>query len=196
MARKSPRSLCLAVSILATVTLVALLATGALNAFSGVDRLARASVPGVVSVNAPRAAEMVVYHEGGAPASLNELGLRVRGPGGVTVATRPYGVDLRYRHDHQVGTAVASFKAPAAGRYLISTTAAEPGARLAVGGDLGAAIMLTDLATVGVGLAALTALAVVVALVLKRSRWSSRRRPADDPGVRFRSATAPLSLAD
>ncbi len=196
-ARKhGPLSLCLAVSILATVALVALLATGALNAFSGVDQLARASIPGVVSVNAPRAAEMVVYHEGGVPASLNELGLRVRGPDGVTVATKPYGLDLRYQHDHQVGTAVASFTAPAAGRYLISTTAAELGARLAVGGDLGAAIMLTDLATVGVGLAALTAIAVVVALALRRSNGSSRRRHADDLGGRFRRATPPFSFAD
>lgn len=196
MARKGPRSLCLAVSILATVALVALLATGALNAFSGVDQLARASVPGVLSVNAPRAAEMVVYREGGVPASLHELGLRVRGPDGVTVATKPYGLDLRYHHDHQVGTAVASFTAPASGRYLISATAAEPGAHLAVGGDVGAAIMLADLATVGVGLAALTALAVVVALVLRRLSGSSRRQHADDPGGGFGRATPPLSLAD
>jgi hypothetical protein len=176
--KHGPLSLTLVVSVVATVALVALLATGALNTFSGVDQLARASIPGAVSVSAPRAGEMIVYFEGTVPPSLNELGLRVSGPDGAILPTDPHGPDLRYDHDDRVGTAVASFAVPAPGRYRVSTRATEPGARLAVGGDLGAAIMLTDLATVGLGLAAITGLAAVVALLLRRSRRRSRRRSA------------------
>jgi hypothetical protein len=165
------RSLCisLAAGVLATVALAVFLAWSALGFFGGVDHLARAPLPSAVSVSASHPGEMVVYYEGHVAPSLDELGLRVREANGAPVALKPYDLDLHYDVGSRVGTAVASFVAPAAGRYLVSASAVEPGARLAVGGDLGRGVVLTDLAGIGVGLAALAAIAAVVGLVLRRS---------------------------
>jgi hypothetical protein len=192
-----PLGVCLVVGIFTTVALAGLLATGAFNAFSGVGQLARAPMPGTVSVSAGRADELVIYYEGDVPPSLNQLGLRVSGPDGATLATKPYSLDLRYGIDNRVGTAVASFVAPAAGHYLVSGRAADFGGRLAVGCDLGTGMMLADLASLGVGLALLAVIAAVVALVLRRLKGCSRRRHPDDVlGGGFRRATSPLSFAD
>ena len=166
--RKSLRT-GLAAGILAAVALAVLLAWSALGFFSAVDHLARTPLPGAVSVSASQPGELVVYYEGHAGASLNELGLRVRGPDGAAVELKPYDLDLRYDVGGRVGTAVASFSAPVARRYLVSATAAEPGARLAVGADLSTGVMLTDLASIGVAFAALALIAAVVAFVLRRS---------------------------
>ena len=96
---------------------------------------------------------------------------RVRGPNGLVAALKPCDLDLG-----RAGVAVASFSAPTAGRYLVSARAAEPGARIAVGGNLGRGMLLTDLAGCGVGFAALAAVATIVVLVLRRGRRPAKVR--------------------
>jgi len=171
--------------ILATVVLAVFLAWSALGFFSGIDHLARGPLPAAFSVTASQPGEMVIYYEGHATPSLGELGLLVRGPDGAAAALKPQDLDLRYNVDSRVGTAVASFAAPVAGRYLVSAGVAEPGARLAVGGDLGRGMLLTDLAGMGVGFGALAVIATIAALVLRR------------PGVsraEYRSAVTPPEI--
>jgi hypothetical protein len=160
----------LAAGILATVALAVFLAWSTLGFLSGIDHLARAPLSGAFSITASQPGETVIYYEGHATPSLGELGLLVRGPDGAAVALKPHDLDLRYKVDSRVGTAVASFVTPVAGRYLVSARAPEPGARLAVGGDLGTGMLLTDLAGIGVGFGALAAIATIVALVLRRGR--------------------------
>jgi hypothetical protein len=172
--RRRSLRICLATGILATVALAVFLAWSALGFFSGIDHLARAPLPGAFSVTASQPGEMVIYYEGHATPSLSELGLLVRAPNGAAASLKPHDLDLRYNVDSRVGTAVASFVAPVAGRYLVSAGRAEPGARLAVGGDLGTAMLLTDLAGIGVGFGALAAIATIVALVLRRRAPSER----------------------
>jgi hypothetical protein len=183
--RRSLR-LCLAAGILGTAAVAALLAWCALNLFSGVDHLARAPIPGAVSINAQQTGEMVVYYEGDADPSFDELALRIAGPDGATVAVKPYGhgFDLRYDIHSHVGKAVASFEASAGGHYLVSARAAEPGARLAVGRDLGGGMLLTDLAGIGVGFAVVALAAIAVALVLRRpgTPRTEHRNVAAPPG--------------
>lgn len=183
--RRGSRHICLAAGIPATAVLAVFLAWSALGFFSDIDHLSRAPLSGAFSVTASQPGERVIYYEGHATPGLSELGLVVRGPDGAAVALKPHDLDLRYKVDSRVGTAVASFVAPVAGRYLVSARVAEPGGRLAVGGDLSTGMLLTDLAGMGVGFGALATIAAIVALVLRRRRAS---------GAEYRSAVTPAEI--
>jgi hypothetical protein len=136
------------------------------------DDFPRAVIPGTVTAKAMEPGKLVVYYEGKGKPTPRALGLTVSGPGGDRVVVQPYELELQYDApgDRGVANAVASFQANATGMYRVSATSApQPGARIAVGEDLGRGL-LSRLAWPGA--VALSALIVASAL----AAWTHRRR--------------------
>jgi len=140
-----------------------------------------------------------VYVEGNRPLAVAALDLTVTGPTGAAVPATTYRQKLQYDvpdRNGMVGTAVASFRAGAAGAYRLSTTATglEPGATLAVGGDLAwnAVGRLIGPGVLGLGAVAVAVLVAVTAGRRARTRhlWVSRSSGAN-PASSPHEATTP-----
>ena len=103
------------------------------------DDFPRTAIPGTVTTDVTNPGDLVVYFEGEGKPVPSALGLTVFGPTGTRIATQPYADELQY--DAPAGgiaSAVASFEVRSEGRYRVSATETpQPGARLAVGEDIG-----------------------------------------------------------
>lgn len=141
--------------------------------FDSINRLSRGATPNVVELRTGPG-RVVVYYEGRADPSPAELAVEVVGPDDAHVPVQPFAYDLRYDVGKVVGHAIGVFDAPAPGSYVVTSRIAEAGGRIAVGGDLGAATVLTVFAVI----AALFTLAVAVlgAVLFALVRADSRRR--------------------
>lgn len=153
---------------------------GALSAVASTEDLARADLPGTVRTPVTEARTLVVYYEGEPVPELGELALRVTGPSGGVVPVEVYEPDLEYDSPvapGTVGTAVASFRASAAGAYRVdSPFMPETAAKLAVGEDVSRGFAQTM-----VGPTLLAAGAVLLALLIAfvtAVRINSRYRAA------------------
>jgi hypothetical protein len=128
-----------AAAFLGAAVWVVLAFFGFMNQVNGFQRM---TVPGTATVQVTQAATRVLYFEGPRTAApVGQLGIRVTGPGGNAVPVAAYRGDLRYDvpgESGQVGKAIASFHAAAAGDYRISADTATTGTAgtLAVGDDV------------------------------------------------------------
>jgi hypothetical protein len=102
-----------------------------------IDGFARLTVPGEAVVPIEASGGQVVYYEGPGSPSLQDLDVRIMGPGGAHVPVDVYDADLRYdAPDQVVGRAIGTFQAATPGRYGIVVGAAPQGSRVAVGGSI------------------------------------------------------------
>jgi hypothetical protein len=106
---------------------------GTVRALDRPDHFARAAIPGQLLIQATAGAENTIYYEGATRATRRALRLRVTGPTGQPVTIKAYHGTVEYDIRGIVARAVASFKASTTGSYRVSASAAEAGARLAVG---------------------------------------------------------------
>jgi hypothetical protein len=161
------------VGLLAATAWAAVIVTAALGEPADFTRVA---IPGAATLELRRGDTLVVYYEGSCTGTssptpaLADLRLRVTAPGGSAVAVRPYAGSQRYDHAGGTGTAVATFRADAAGTYRI-TTAGPAGGALAVGPSV------IRTAVTGLLGPALVAIAVVVlAVVIAAAPFTRPRR--------------------
>jgi hypothetical protein len=136
-----------------------------------VNDLARVSIPGQRIVQRP-AGEQFVYFEGRGSASIDQLGIHVTDPRGQAVALEPYRLDLRYDHSGQVGRALATFQADAAGSYRVNATGSAPAdSRIAVGESVAKSVIATLLGIVALLIVTVGGgLTLVIVTLVRRSR--------------------------
>lgn len=157
--------------VVACLGFAAAIAWGVVRTIHTLDRpdgFARAPIPGELAVRGVASGEKAVYYEGNGQPRWRELGLRVTGPSGTTIPVRTYTGNLQYDIGDDVASAIASFRTLAAGRYRVSTTAREPGARLAVGADLGGDVKRTVFWATIIVLVGLLAAAAIAAPTYRR----------------------------
>jgi hypothetical protein len=166
-------------AVLTPVAAIAALLLGLYAVSERTDGFARAPVPGAVTVTVDEPQTLVIYLER-TTAAPGDLGARVTvtGPDGAAVQVGPYDGELTYELGDRAGTALATFRADAPGRYT-ARGAGQTGATssMAVGGDLAPLIAVGVLAPFVIG-AVGVALAVGTAIVTYVRRSSASRRPA------------------
>jgi hypothetical protein len=159
------------VAVIGVIVAVSWTIAGVVSAMHASDDFARANIPGTVNAQVADIGSQYVYYEGDYGArlpSFDQLRLQVSGPAGAAVEVKPYGFQMQYdAHSGLLGTAVATFDASTPGTYSITSTAAEPGARLAVG-DSVAGHLTTPL--VGSGVVLVLAAGAALALMVRASR--------------------------
>jgi hypothetical protein len=124
-------------SLIIVVGIVAGLAWG-LGAYRSYQRqiesFDRFTVPGQVDIGISTPGERVLYFEGTATVTADQLGITVTAPDGSNAAVAPYTADLRYdAPDGTVGRAIGSFEAGVPGEYRIAATAGPAAGQIAVG---------------------------------------------------------------
>lgn len=124
-----------------------------------VEALARASVPGTVTVSVTAPAEYVIYLED--EAATADVQVRAFGPDGKPVDLDLYGRELTYELPDRTGSAFAHFTARTAGRYTVQVRGDVVGGSVTVGRDLSTVLVGSYL-----GPLALVLLGVAGALVL------------------------------
>jgi hypothetical protein len=169
------------VAVIGVIVAGAWTVVGVLSAMHASDDFARADIPGTVSAQVADTGRQYLYYEGDhrTPVpSFHQLGLRVSGPARAAVEVKPYGFHMQYdAHGGLLGTAVATFDVSTPGVYAITSTAAEPGARLAVGDSVAG---LLTIPLVGSGVVLVVAAGAAATLMVRASRPplpdSNRRR--------------------
>ena len=150
---------------------------GTLRALDRPDHFARVAIPGQLIVHATAGAHKAIYYEGTARPTPRHLRLRVTGPAGQPVAITADDGIVEYDIRGIVARAIATFKVSTAGSYRVSATTAEPGARLAVGAELGGEMKRVGLRAGLIALAGLLAAAAVAAPTFHRhTRYGTRCR--------------------
>jgi hypothetical protein len=122
---------------LAVLGAVAYGVVGTVRALDRPDHFARVAIPGQLLIQAAAGAQKTIYYEGATRPTPRALRLRVTGPTGQQVTINAYHGTVEYDIRGIVARAVASFNASTAGSYRVSALTAEPGAKLAVGANLG-----------------------------------------------------------
>ncbi len=165
-------SLALAIALVGVAAAIAWGVTSVRTINRHVSAFPSGTVPGSVTVSVSRAGEQMVYYQGGHRPEPGALGLTVKGPSGGLVPIKPYALDLRVDVTGGVGKAIATFAAETPGAYSIATTrAAQPGAVILVGDNIGKSLITRTIGAIGLVLASLlVAAAIIVVVLVKRSR--------------------------
>lgn len=148
----------------------------------------RITAPGEGTVTLAEGDVTVVYAEGAAqPPSAADV--QVSGPDGTAVTIRPYGGDLRYdvpasadARRGDVGTAVATFTAPADGAYDVGSSTFT--GTLAVGSDLAPGALRSVLLPALLGVASLVAGLVIAVRTAVRAASRTATRSATRTAAR------------
>ncbi|MGE5229143.1 MAG: hypothetical protein ACM3MJ_05410 [Deltaproteobacteria bacterium] len=185
--RLRPRASALGYWLAAAVMLAGLIGGGVLAAVTGFgayERLTdmpRAAVPGDVTFSVTDTGDQLVYYIGEADTSWRELGLTVTGPDGQAVPVKSYTLGTKVAsiaaHDHydeyaaHPRFAVATFRADQTGGYEIATTsAAEDGAKIAVGENLVRPVLFGLVGALAVVLAGVTiGVVLIIVTVVRRA---------------------------
>lgn len=154
---------------LVAVAVIAFAGWSVVRYFESINTLTRGPITSSLQVTAAPG-EVVVYYEGGYDRSLADLGLSVTGPDGKAVALTGVGYDLRYDIDRLVGHAIATFQAPVAGSYTVTSSLSELGARIAAGTNIGPISLVMIAAGISSIFAIGIALLVTIAFALARRR--------------------------
>jgi hypothetical protein len=148
------------------------------NANEHVDAFARVDVPGRMAVELAAPGTYHVYSEGDADVDLEDLSITVTGPDDEPVGLRANNGGIRYDIEGRVGRPIATFRADAAGSYVVVISDRLPGAAIAVGDSYGRRIV-PHLAGAGLlllsALACWSVLAILAALRHARLKEVSRR---------------------
>jgi hypothetical protein len=139
--RPSPVGYWLAAALAVTGVLAAAIwaAVGFVGYTNHIDGFTRANAPGNTTVSIDDPGTYLVYYESARGATPDDLGVAITDPSGRPVALQGAEYDLRYDvpgRNGRVGTAVAQFRADAAGTYRLSVERDVPDATVAVGSNV------------------------------------------------------------
>jgi hypothetical protein len=146
-----------------------------------VESLARASVPGTVTVSVTAPAEYVIYLED--EAATADVQVRAFGPDGKPVDLDLYGRELTYELPDRTGSALARFTARSSGRYEVQVRGDVAGGSVTVGRDLSTVLVgsyLGPLALVMVGVAG--ALVLATFTYVRQGTPAAGEHPVITPG--------------
>jgi len=178
-----------AVTLVGLIAAVVLAAVGVVRVLDRPDGFSRAPIPGslTLSVTEPDST-MMLYYEGDALLSWDDLTLEVTGPTGDPVPARAYELDLEYdAGEGGLGRAFATFHAATTGDYRVSVVASATapagtqtkGFVLAVGESLAKSVIRSVIGGLVVALVAVIA-GPVIAIITYARRSAAARALGND----------------
>ena len=139
----------------------------------------RATVPGAVTVDVTDPGDQMIYFTGAGDQGLVS-GLRVTDPAGASVPITPYDLAVKVDLVGDVGTAVATFPAPAKGAYTVTSAGSGARGAIAVGDNVGRDALPDVLGALAVMVFSVNVAIVIVIVTLLRGasrERSARQRP-------------------
>jgi len=147
--------------------------TSVSNAHEKATAFPRATVPGAVTVDVTDAGDQMIYFTGSGDEDLVS-GLRVTDPAGASVPITPYDLAVKVDLVGDVGTAVATFPAPAKGAYTVSSAGSGARGAIAVGDNVAMDALPDVLGALAVMVFSVNVAIVIVIVTLVRG--ASRER--------------------